>query len=438
MKPHTQRFLQRRKFVMLMPMLVLPFITGIFLALGGGQGTDTTTASSASTGLNLQLPDAHFVDEELNKLALYNKAQRDSLKSKEERENDPYFDLSSLENEDRQEEQQQLERQTDFVKAKSYPSKQKAFTDPNEARANQKLDELYRELSKANDPIAHNSSGETIPSSTSDPQFSSDVQKLEEMMQMMQSGDAEDPEMKKLGGMLDKILDIQHPDRVRDKIKAQSELKKGKVFQVRTSKIEEDISMLKDSKGSHEIIADSTELLSTAFSARTQPNQFYGLDDENSEEQNEGNAIEAIVHETQEIVAGSTIKMRLLNDVYINGKLIPKDQFVYGTAGITGERLTISVNSIREDNSLFAVSMAAFDLDGMEGIYIPGAITRDAAKQSSDQAMQSLQFLTMDQSLSAQAASAGLQAAKGLFSKKVKQIKITVKAGYKILLMDKQ
>jgi hypothetical protein len=43
----------------------------------------------------------------------------------------------------------------------------------------------------------------------------------------------------------------------------------------------------------------------------------------------------------------------------------------------------------------------------------------------------------MDQSLGVQAASAGLQAAKGLFSTKVKQIKVIAKAGYKILLMDK-
>ncbi len=432
MKPHTQRFLQRRKFVMVMPMLVLPFVTGIFLALGGGQGVDGATTSSSSTGLNLQLPDAHFGNEELNKLALYDKAQRDSLKSKEERENDPYFDLSTLEDEEVQEELQQPKGQADFVKAK-----QKTFTDPNEARVNQKLDELYRELNKANDPVVHNSSGETIPSSTPDPQFSSDVQKLEEMMQMMQSGDGEDPEMQKLGGMLDKILDIQHPDRVRDKIKAQSELKKSKVFPVETSRAEEDISVIKHLTEQQGVVADSAEPLGRMIS-RNQQNQFYGLDDELPEQQNEGNAIEAIVHETQEVVAGSTVKMRLLNDVYINGKLIPKDQFVYGTTAINGERLTITINSIRNDNSLFAVSMSAFDLDGMEGIYIPGAITRDAAKQSSDQAMQSLQFLTMDQSLSAQAASAGIQAAKGLFSKKVKQIKITVKAGYKVLLMDKQ
>jgi len=89
------------------------------------------------------------------------------------------------------------------------------------------------------------------------------------------------------------------------------------------------------------------------------------------------------------------------------------------------------------DNSLFPVALSAYDLDGMEGLYIPGAIARDAAKQSSNQAIQSMQFMTMDQSLSAQAAAAGVEAAKGLFSKKVKLIKVTVKAGYQVLLKDK-
>lgn len=436
MKPQTQRFLQRRKFVMVMPMLVLPFVTMIFWSLGGGQGSSVVTSPSETTGLNLRLPDAHFGQEEWNKLALYEKAERDSLKFQEERQNDPYFSLPSIE-----EEQQQFSEQTASKQTQPYKSptaKQKAFVDPNEAKVNQKLDELYRELNKANEPVHIDKSDEAVSGNTSDPQFSSDVEKLEQMMEMMKSGDAEDPEMQKIGSMLDKILDIQHPDRVRDKIKEQSELKTGKVFPVEQSQVEDNISLLNGSNRSQINAPDSIALLSRAFSAGAQQNQFYGLEDENVAEQNEGNAIEAIIHDTQEIVAGSTIKMRLLNDVYINGRLIPKDQFVYGSVAINGERLTIAINSIRDSNSLFPVSLSAYDLDGMEGIYIPGAITRDAAKQSSDQAMQSLQFLTMDQSLSAQAASAGLQAAKGLISKKVKQIKITVKAGYKILLMDKQ
>ena len=148
------------------------------------------------------------------------------------------------------------------------------------------------------------------------------------------------------------------------------------------------------------------------------------------------NAIEVVIHDTQTIVAGSTIKMRLLSDVYINGRLIEKDQFLYGTCSITGERLAIGITSIRDEQSLFPVSLKVFDLDGLEGIYIPGAITRDAAKQATSQSIQDMQLYSMDNSLGVQAATAGIEAAKGLFNKKAKLIKITVKAGYQILLKD--
>jgi hypothetical protein len=112
-----------------------------------------------------------------------------------------------------------------------------------------------------------------------------------------------------------------------------------------------------------------------------------------------------------------------------------KDQFVFARV-LSGERLTIAITSIRDANSLLPVSLSVFDLDGMEGIYIPGAITRDAAKQASSQSIQDVQLYSMDNSLGVQAATAGIEAAKGLFAKKAKLIKVTVKAGYQVLLKD--
>jgi hypothetical protein len=47
-----------------------------------------------------------------------------------------------------------------------------------------------------------------------------------------------------------------------------------------------------------------------------------------------------------------------------------------------------------------------------------------------------MQLYSMNNSLGVQAATAGIEAAKGLASKKAKLIKITVKAGYRILLRD--
>lgn len=434
MKSHSQKFLQKRKFAMVLPMLVLPFLTMIFWSLGGGQGSPDEVISVDNAGLNLELPDANFNNEVLNKLALYEKAERDSLKFKEERENDPYFSLATLGDPQDQEIEVETPNNKQFQKTKA-PTGNSKKVDANEERVNQKLEQLYRELNKPAEPVAETNLHETANQNASDPQFTSDVQQLEKLMDMMKAGNEADPEMVKIDGMLEKIIDIQHPDRLREKIKEQSEQKKGQVFPVQAHKTDDYLTLLSSSQKLQQITADSSALVSSVFS-KSSPNSFYGLDDEALNEQETGNAIEAVVHDTQELVAGSTVKMRLQNDAYVNGKLIPKDQFIYGTAAISGERLTIEISSIRYNNSLFPVSLSAYDLDGMEGIYIPGAITRDAAKQSSDQTLQAMQFMTMDQSLGAQAASAGIQAAKGLFSKKVKLVKVTVKAGYQVLLKD--
>lgn len=68
----------------------------------------------------------------------------------------------------------------------------------------------------------------------------------------------------------------------------------------------------------------------------------------------------------------------------------------------------------------------------------PGAITRDVAKQSADRAAQQIDIATLNPSIGAQAANAGIEAAKTLFSRKVKLVKVTVKAGYQVLLRDEK
>jgi hypothetical protein len=104
---------------------------------------------------------------------------------------------------------------------------------------------------------------------------------------------------------------------------------------------------------------------------------------------------------------------------------------------LNNERLEIEVNSIRNGNSLFPVKLEVYDMDGLPGIHIPGAITRDVAKQSADNGLQLMELTSVDPSLKAQAATAGINTVKSLMSRKVKQVKVLVKAGYKVLLRDK-
>ncbi len=64
-------------------------------------------------------------------------------------------------------------------------------------------------------------------------------------------------------------------------------------------------------------------------------------------------------------------------------------------------------------------------------------MTRDVAKQSADNGLQLMELSSMDPSLKAQAAAAGISTVKTMLNRKVKQVKVMVKAGYKVLLKDK-
>ncbi len=115
-----------------------------------------------------------------------------------------------------------------------------------------------------------------------------------------------------------------------------------------------------------------------------------------------------------------------------------KGHFVFGKVNISGERLDIAVDGIRHQNSLFPVELQVYSMDGIQGLHIPGAITRKVAKESAGQAVQGFGLTSFDTSLEAQAASAGIEATRSLLSKKAKRIKVTVKAGDRVLLKDKK
>lgn len=425
---HSAKFLRHRKFLLVLPVLVIPFVTMAFWALGGGTSAVLNGEDlSNKTGLNLDLPGANLKeDDAVDKLGYYEKAASDSARLRELMKGDPYFD-SNLHEEDSI---PKMLLPTQYPQLSSPYSMNPAlqgsssdigkYIDPNEAKVYQKIAQLNSALNDG--PTHNNPVDENYQSTTSEPTTNNeDGARIEQMMQKMNKseGSSEDSEMKQLNGMLEKILDIQHPDRMQEKMKEKSLQNRDVVFTVTVD----------DSKM-------SISLLDTATKKVHNPTDgFYGWSNQQSKESAQ-NAIEAVVHETQTLVNGAIVKMRLLNDIYINGHLISKENFVYGTVSLNNERLEINIGSIRDEHSLFPVKLEVYDMDGLPGLYIPGAITRDVTKQSTDNAIQSVALSSLDPSIGAQAASAGIEAAKTLLSKKVKLIKVQVKAGYKILIKD--
>ena len=65
---------------------------------------------------------------------------------------------------------------------------------------------------------------------------------------------------------------------------------------------------------------------------------------------------------------------------------------------------------------------------------IPGNLSRDAGKESLNQLTSAVNISSLDPSVGAQAASAGIQAIKSLIGRKIRQVKITIPASYLIYL----
>ena len=396
MKP----ILRKRKFYLVLPLLTLPFVTLAFWALGGGKTSDEV---KQATGLNLNLPDANLEDDKnSDKLSFYNQADKDSLKREEALRNDPNYNFKP---------------DTGLSVLQMIPQNSLQSNNPvdeNEKRIYSKINELNKQISQPYVPASQIFSGEQKDINGKD--LSVQVDKLQNMMKVMTENNGSDSETTQLSGMMDKILDIQHPERVQERIKEKSVVKKNQVFPVESSLPDNSISLMQPQK-------------------LNEHNSFYDLADTKTNDTID-HAIEAVVHETQTLVSGSTVKLRLKNDIYINGILIPKNNFIYGTASLENERLNIVITSVRFQNNLLPVALQVYDMDGITGIYIPGSVSKDALKESAQQSMQGVELTSLDPSVAAQVTTAGISAAKNLLSKRSKLIKVTLKAGYKVLLRD--
>lgn len=394
---------KKRKMLLVLPVLVIPFLTLAFYAMGGGRGQSLTVENHGTTGLNLQLPDARLKEDKLlDKLGFYDKAARDSAKKQEWMRSDPYYQEPTPDS------KSELENLAETTAAKY---NRRLINSPYDTNPNKPEDLVMHKLSllekELNKPTTQTySESPEYSSGHLNTELPADVDRLEAMMNRMSAGEGEDPEIQQLSTVMDKILDVQHPSRVKERMKEKS---------------------LKESANAMTVSASS--------GGDTTVNGFYSLDTEGETKQ--FNAIEAVVNENQILVNGSVIKLRLLQEVFVGNQKISAGTFVFGIVGLNGERLQIEISSIRSGNSLFTVKMEVYDKDGLAGIHIPGAITRDVAKQSADNSLQMMELTTLDPSLKAQATAAGISTAKSLLSRKVKLVKVMVKAGYKVLLKDK-
>jgi conjugative transposon TraM protein len=99
--------------------------------------------------------------------------------------------------------------------------------------------------------------------------------------------------------------------------------------------------------------------------------------------------IKVIIDENVTGYAGSRIRLRLLDDIQVGRYKVPKDTYLYALiTGFSGQRVTLSVKSILFDGKLLPVKLEVYDLDGLEGLYVPESAFRDFTKDLGDNTIQ--------------------------------------------------
>lgn len=153
----------------------------------------------------------------------------------------------------------------------------------------------------------------------------------------------------------------------------------------------------------------------------------------------EKNTISACVHTRQTVTDGQTVRFRLLEPMQVSGKEIPRNTSVVGVAKIQGERLNVLISSLEYHGNIIPVELAVYDTDGQAGIFIPGSMERSAAKEivagMGTSAGSSMNFSTdAGAQLAADLGKGLIQGTSQYFAKKMRTVKVHLKAGYKVLL----
>ncbi|WP_024992807.1 conjugative transposon protein TraM [Prevotella amnii] len=153
------------------------------------------------------------------------------------------------------------------------------------------------------------------------------------------------------------------------------------------------------------------------------------------------NTLSVVVDRTATLKEGDNVALRLLETAKVQGLRIPRQSRLIARAKIEGNRLHLLVKSIEVKGRIIAVKLSAYDTDGQEGVFIPGSEDINALKEVSANIGGSMgtsftfASSAKDQIIS-EAARGVMQGASQLLQKKLRTVKVTLKGGYRLFLVQ--
>lgn len=373
-----------KRWIMLM--LLVAVITGSAFWIRDGQDQLAGTTS----GLNTLLPKAHFKKRDSTKMSFY------AVGEKQPRPAGDYLQTAVGKEGESGSALDQLRWQYDPAPVTVH--------DANEAKVYQKIAQIEKQL-RAPDIRPAKTFKKQRPELSAN-----EVERMEQLLAPGSNKNAHDAELVALSGMMDKILDIQHPQRVRERTSAARTATPG-------------LQMEEDE-------------VTISFLENNSVTGFASFSERSAYAEKPAIAIRAVIAEAQSVQNNDLVKIRLLEAFKTGGVVIPKGSIMFGKASFKDERLCLSVSSVRFNNKILPLALQAFDLDGLQGIHVTGAGNGSAADGVVEQGVAGLSLPGLDPSFKMEAARLGVDAAKRLIRSKGKKLKVLLPEGYQLYLQN--
>lgn len=155
------------------------------------------------------------------------------------------------------------------------------------------------------------------------------------------------------------------------------------------------------------------------------------------------NTIAACVQGDQTVTDGQTVRLRLLEPMRVLGRTVSRNSTLVGTARLQGERLEIGITSLEHQGNIIPVELEVYDNDGQAGIFVPGSMETDAAKEIGANMGSSLgSSINISTDAGAQLASdlgkGVIQGVSQYISKRMRTVRVHLKSGYRVLLYQEK
>ncbi|RBQ08969.1 conjugative transposon protein TraM [Pedobacter miscanthi] len=105
--------------------------------------------------------------------------------------------------------------------------------------------------------------------------------------------------------------------------------------------------------------------------------------------QKQKSLISAVIDESVTGYAGSRIRIRILEDLFVGAMPLKTGSYLYAQiTGFSEQRVKLSITSIAREDKIIPVRLEIYDLDGLEGLYVPSSNFREFSRNLGTESVQ--------------------------------------------------